>query len=495
MMNGTRRPTIYKANGQPYRAAEFSRFTSHLPSICRPTENELTSTVLGVLRARSRFIVKNHAHAAGAISLITRRIVGAGMRIQARLKSVAGGFLRDENAALERIYHDFSRSGISPRGEKHQAFWCKALRTRLIDGEVFLLKVAERGREPLARSWQIIKGDQIAEQETNRSAKGNKVSLGVETNPAGRPVAYHIYRDGSTFGGFRQGAGKVERVPADRVIHWYQSDNPDATRGVPLLTPVILKLADLDEFAASTLTTAWSQSLTSAFITTPFPVEMMESRTATADRDTTVTPERWQEEMTAGVKEYLMPGESVEFADPKSPPQQFDAFTVAILRSIACGIGLSYEGLARDWTRTNYSSGRMGMLEDRLMYREFSGAMDETVIDPVWRDFIDQVYFVGRLRDAPVDVVDLYAHRAQHPQPGWVDPLKEQQAWTEAVKNKIASRREACAERGRDFFDVADELAEEGVYLASKGLDVGIEGEPTDDRVLAKVYDREEVAT
>ena len=104
---------ILNAQGNPYRAAEMNRLTAHLPVVSYPTAEELRHGTLRILRVRSRFLVQNHPHACGAIRHIVRRVCGAGLRIQARLRSTQSyrPFLRDENRFIERTWREHARRG------------------------------------------------------------------------------------------------------------------------------------------------------------------------------------------------------------------------------------------------------------------------------------------------------------------------------------------------------------------------------------------------
>jgi lambda family phage portal protein len=448
-----------------YKAAAHNRLTSGLPSYSRSSREEMTTGVLQTIRARSRYIYKNNPHAKGIIDLIARRVVGGTLRIQSRIKFFSGQYNQNENAIVEELLNDWSQSGVSTTGLSLLATLKLLITTRLVDGEVFLVKQLNPAKQPIAREWRILRGDQLAETKSGRN-----IYQGIEYK-GDRPIAYHFYEAGDTSSLSNSNRPTV-RITADKVIHWYKPDYPDQTRGMPVLTSVILSLSDLDDYKVASLIQAHAQANVVAFVETPHPMERMESAIDPTYTDDTETPERWSEDMVPGVKEYLLPGERVTFADPTAPSGNFDPFTIAILRSVAAGVGISYENLNKDFSRSNYSSSRQASLEDKLTYKDFSVEMDEAVISPLYRDFIDLVYNIHQLRPLPVDAQSIYTHTIIHPQIGHVDPLKEATALIDMVDNKLMSRREAIAERGRDFYEVIDELSEEEAYMQKKGLSV-----------------------
>lgn len=473
---------ILDRQGNPYQAARSNRLTAQLPTTHRPSDEELANGTLRTLRSRSRFIFNNHAHASGALRHIVRRVAGW-LRIQARLRSAGdgGGYLREENEALEALWRERERQGLSTMGHKGRKFWRLILQTLLVDGEVFLIRTQRAVRAGVTREWQVLGGDMLPDDLNERNgigyegiATGNTVRMGVELTRLGRPVAYHFFADGHTASwAGAQGGRKLKRIPADQVIHWHRGQYADAPRGVPILTPVILKLADLDEFFAATLTQAWAQASVMAFIKTMYASERLESRqgrVGVSNQDATYSPTRWMEEMSPGTIKYLLENEEMQFADPKAPSGNIDPFSKVILRAIAAGVGVSYEALARDYTQTNYSSGRQTENEDAISFTELSMEMDEEVVDPVWRDHVDHVYLINRLRTAPGEVADLYAHIVQHPVKDYADPLKQVKADLAEIEGRISSRQAICAKRGRDFYEVIDALADEARYMDERGV-------------------------
>jgi len=54
----------------------------------------------------------------------------------------------------------------------------------------------------------------------------------------------------------------------------------------------------------------------------------------------------------------------------------------------------------------------------------------------------------------------------------WVDPVKEVAAQIDAIDAKITSRTRVLAEKGEEYEDVVDEIAQEAEYAGSKGVDL-----------------------
>ena len=67
---------------------------------------------------------------------------------------------------------------------------------------------------------------------------------------------------------------------------------------------------------------------------------------------------------------HLLPGESLELKTSGNTDNGFEVFEAALLRYIAAGLGVSYEQLARDYSKVNFSSARASIMES---WRYFMG--------------------------------------------------------------------------------------------------------------------------
>ena len=475
----SQRPVLFDGNGHVYRpkaqyeSAQYNHLTAHMHSRCLPSYDELKGGVLYTLRARSRWVCNNHPLAAGVVKKLKRRVAGAGMKFQARLRGKDGTYLRAESKMLEDVW-ELNASDFSVDGKTWRTFAQQAIATRFRDGEVFLVKSLRNGRKPISREWQIIEGDQVAENADStleaEHCKGskNKVRLGVEVTPQGRPVAYYFYTDGNSSASTYSVDRSVERVPADRVHHWANFPRVGVTRGIPELTPVILLWADEEEFRKATLTTAWAQACFTAFITTQMSYETQQIQSGQTTQDAQGN-KRFLRKLEPLTIEYLEPNESITLAEPKSPPEKYAEFSAEVQRAGSAGIDLSYETVARNFSKTNYSSGRQIALDDNGAFDEWAADFDESIGNIVWRDFVDFVYTINRVLPEP-QCQSIYSGALQHPQQGWVDPDKEQKAWAGLISSRLASPMEGCASRGRDPFEVLDEIKDFNDYAASIGL-------------------------
>lgn len=486
------KPHVLKADGSHYipspsmryEAAKTTRETRHIEAISFGPNDDVTGADLANLRNRCRYILQNWPSAVALLEHFTRRVVSGGLRVQARMRSRNGELLGDKNDELERVIKEawranplepwtgFTSSGLSFKQAARLAF-----RTWFRDGEVFL--VANTNQDPrrkIAREWQIIEADQLADTmiPAPRASRGrtgrprNEVIQGVETNSRGRVVAYHFFNDGRNRDGFF-GNRDTKRIQAHRVIHWFRPDRPGQLRGIPELAKVILALADTEEFQKAKIQAEWVANAFAAIVMTDDPEYggIGSDRSETDDNSNT----EFQKDIAPGTIQTIPTGDQIDFSNPNRPGGDIEGFMRVYHRAIASANGISYEEFTRDFTRTNYSSARAALQESKFTFNDLNEDFDENLIEPIYRDAVDQVTVVHDLISIP-DAADQYAHVIQHPQPGWVDPKKEAEADIIAIENKLTTRTAVTAARGHgDFRENAVKLKEEEDFLESLGLD------------------------
>jgi lambda family phage portal protein len=463
--------TVLNTSGsQAYLGAVFNRFTAHLASWCQGAHDDISNGTLATVRARSRFLF-NNSIAQAAVNAIVRRVVGAGIEYYPGLNGADGKYLRAEALALQALWKTYS-ADMNTRGLSWHRFSKQILTTFLRDGECFLVKWDNPGKR-ISREWQLLEGDQVCDDPaTDQIAEGNIVQMGIEMTPAGRPVAYHFYADGTTsstttFAAAQTAYRKTIRIAADRVIHYYNGARFESPRGIPLLAPVILLLSDEEEWRKAALTQAWVQTCLTAFLSSDDPNAAQAQFSAKIDSEEDQTPTANagldHAALSAGEMRVLSSNTKVDMVEPKAPSAQFSDFDKAIFKTISATLGISYIAFLRDFEATTYSGGRQADNEDRLTYQGFALEMDEVVLVPFWREFVAHVYDVARLLP-PSAAVARDSVFIQHPQPREIDPVKEQDAYDKALDSKTISPQDVCARQGRNFHEVQDRIAEAEEY-------------------------------
>jgi len=281
---------------------------------------------------------------------------------------------------------------------------------------------------------------------------------GVEYNAIGQRVAYWLFTQHPGDSAMHGSNLQSKRVPADQVLHIFERSRPGQTRGVPRLSPILLKMRDLDDYEEAELVRKGIESCFAAIVTTEDPGQGL------TDGNTDSNGNRI-ETLGAGMIQYLTPGQDVKFGAPAAGGD-YGAYTKTQLRAIASGIGITYEQLTGDLSDVNYSSIRAGLVEfyrsvDMLQWH----CLIPMMLAPIWKRWADTAYAVKAVREKPEAFPQWTPPRRQ-----WVDPLKDVNAARQEIAAGITSISEIIRTRGEDPDRVFAEIAAERKKL--KSLDV-----------------------
>jgi len=143
-----------------------------------------------------------------------------------------------------------------------------------------------------------------------------------------------------------------------------------------------------------------------------------------------------------------------------SPSTDLDDLTRLILRSIAVGLGVSYEWVSGDYSQANFASARLG--ENRTWKRIY-GINDfytRKCEAPLHRDYIDIARAWGTIPDIPRRA-NPYAANYSQPHRDWgVNPMQEVNAITAAMGAGLTSLPDEAARRGMDYRDLLRRINE-----------------------------------
>ncbi|TBW33363.1 phage portal protein [Siculibacillus lacustris] len=409
-------------------------------------------TSLTRLRDVHRELVRNNAYAARAVQVITSNVVGTGITV-----SIADASKKVKSRLATLVTDHLETPAIDFDG-RHNLYGLQALAMRTVveSGEALIVRYRRTSTAglPLPFQVRVLEPDYLVpwidgSRAIGKVGAGNFVSQGIEYDPEGRRVAYHLYKEhpGSLFAGFNQ---DWIRVPVDDVIHLYRVDRPGQSRGVPWGAPVIMTMWDLSDYEEAEL---MRQKIAACFAV--FWIDSEGRTKLGSDPNAPPTDTGLPVDMLEpGLQQRLPPGVDVKFATPPVT-QGFEAYTRANIRKLAIGYGVPYEALAGDLSQVNFSSGRMGWLE----FQRGIGQWQWSMLIPhmcagIGRWFLDAAEF--RVPGATLA-------RLKHTEPRreMIDPTKEIPAARDAIRSGLSSRSEELRRMGYDPEKVDAEIAEE----------------------------------
>lgn len=447
----------------------------------RPRDGRADDLILRdarLIRARARAMVRDNANLSGALQKIANNVVFTGIRPQAQWRGKDGKRDRKLNDTVEADFARWSRrvelSDMTRLAIFH--LWQ--------DGGFFVHFFPEKTfRDVPSLGVELLDMDALDLSVNGPQAGGAMARNGMEFDAHGRIVAYHLWQD-ALFGGARAlpferdpasrplaGFGKSVRIPADECRLVMRRERIGQTLPVSWLHAVLMVTHDLDEYQsaeriAARLAAAFAvflKQLADALITGG-ATNLDGSPRAPLAGGSTSDGVSMDHFISQGRIEVLPPGYDITVAENNRPGSNYEPYTRSNLRAASGGAGMSYEAYSNDYSGASYSSVRQAVLEERRGYQVQQHFLIDKFLFPVWEKFGGwrNAFGFGRETSVPVDW--------QTPGWSWVDPAKDAAAAVDRVNLGIVTRRQLCAEQGRDFDDVLAGLAEEKQLMEEAGI-------------------------
>lgn len=435
--------------------------------------------------ARIRDLVRNNGWASGAVRRELDSVIGSGLRLSCKPDWRALGLSADWAAEWADLVEGQWRLWADD-----PACWCDATRHSTmgglfglayrhyaVDGDALAVLQWRPHGGLYATTVRVIDPDRLSNPHDGMDTE--TLRAGVELDDWGAATAYHIRRrhpgDWSTTS--RDGF-TWERFPRETpwgrpvVVHHFDKERDEQSRGIGRLTPVLERLKMLDKYDKVELQAAVLNAVLAAFIESPFDHELLsdvlDDGKLTGYQDMRRAFHEVRGLTLGGVRiPALFPGERIGFHTAARPNQAFAAFESAALRNIAAGIGISYEQLSADWSKTNYSSARAALLETWKTLIGRRKAFAVGFCQPVFGAWLEEAIDRGTA-PLPAAAPDFNAARAAYtrcdwigPPRGWVDPVKERQGALLGIAGGLSTLQDEAAEQGKDYQDILAQLARE----------------------------------
>lgn len=459
-----------------YKGARKDRLHSYwLPLGNSPDEDLLAE--LPDLRQRSRDLNRNDGIAAGLTQTMVVNDVGTGIRPQSRLDKE---YLGIDDKTADKFQKTVERgwrwwSGYADAAGRMDEYEIQMLVDRQIleNGEVILLpQRLKNNNRPYMLAWEVIEADRLTTPSDKISQKN--IRSGVELGEKGEPKAYWILKEHPGELKYRTPAASefirldaYNQLGMPNILHLYSILRPGQSRGVPFFAPVLTYFKDLADYLEAEVIAARIAACFALFIKKSDPY----SAAAAAPSETNSAGQRLNG-IEPGMLEYLNPGEDIVSFNPNRPGNTFDQFVERILRIIGAALGLPYELIIKDFSKTNYSSARAALLQAYKYFRCRQEWLTRRLCQPQWEMLIEEMYLKGEL-----EIDNFYQHkiewtRARWIAPGWqwVDPLKEVKASIEAMDSGLSCLADELASQGKDYEEILEQLAKENKKRKELGL-------------------------
>ncbi len=434
-----------------------------------PTVDSDPETTLGgqsarsTLRGRARSLEQDSEITRRALDVLENNVVGPGIRPE-----ISTGNRKMDKAiedAWELWAYDCDITGWSTFYELQRM----VLRRVYVDGEIFANKVVRSDGLKL----QLLEPEHLDSGYSSilQTDNGSTIVAGVEIDKYSRPLGYWFSSSASNPYSSNL-LSSAERFDAKDVLHLYFKMRPQQVRGVSVFTSIIRRIRDVDEYMDAKVIAARIAACMAVFVTTPDPAARF-AGTSVDEGDAT----KRVKTIKPGTVNYMRPGETINTAAPSGAESGSTDVLASQLRLVALGLNLSYELLSGDLSRVNFSSGRMGSMEDRKHFRRDQQWLVDHLCRPVFRAWLDTATLKGHVEIPDYwQNPDKYLSAVTWKCPGWawVDPLKEINAHKEALKAGLTTLSEVCAVQGLDYAEVLEQLSKEKALADELGLTLDV---------------------
>lgn len=466
-----------------YQGAEANRLTNHKKPKNLAADQELMGPFgADALRAWARALVRDNAYAWNVVDTIVSNIVGDGITAQSTYETAEGTDVEDVNDTRDKVFREWCEVADINGELTFAEIQILAQREMVEAGEVLIRKIATDSKtsrgitRPVPFALELIEADRLALDKDTfairaKRENGNRVIRGIELDDKGKPIAYWIYPEhpNSPYTVRNQVA---ERIPATQIIHLYRKDRVGQTRGVTWFAPIMSWMRDLGVYVDNEIQASAVASCFGVAIKTETPAGSLLSPVGEDSSDTNGNSLEYLE---PAMVVRLRPGESVESINPGRPNSASEPWINLMLRGICAGTGTNYEAIAKDFSKTSYSSSRSSKLEDRPRYKRGQNYIVSHLCLPVWDEFCNAAARAG-LDNFPTSTELLDDRRAvapvewQLPEQEWVDPMSEQQAAESSLKSFTNTAQNVLGSKGLSYRAVYYQAAKERKLRLKLGL-------------------------
>ena len=505
----------HKALGGGYEGGD--RFSREL-ALWRPSlgsRDQIIRRDKEVADARGRDSQRNNGFVNGAISVHKDSIVGA----QWRLNAVPNWrFLSTLNKGFTAEWADDFQQQVEARFNllaESPECWLDASRINTLTGmvrlavAVFLVTgetiataewVKEQAR-PYSTCIQFVRSDRLCNPLGVIDTR--TLRRGVALDMRGKPIGYH-FRMGERYDFYPDDwAWKWRYVPARKafgrkqVIHILEQADHGQNRGVADIVAVLENLHMTKRFQKTVLQSAVVNASYAAAIESELPSDVIAAAMGAAGGPIPGMMSAYEGFLGAltgylgsaqniavdGAKiPHLFPGTKLALKNAGTPGGIGTGFEESLLRHTAAGLGVSYESLSRDFSKTNYSSGRLAMglqnqamaarkkhVADRLANEIYALVLEEMIGDgdlPMPRGVTPSIFYKPLAKEAFCKATWIGSGAGQ------IDELKESQAAILRIRAAISTHEIECARLGLDWREVAEQRAREIKAFGDAGVPI-----------------------
>lgn len=420
--------------------------------------NRALSSSLRNLRSRSRHAVRNNPYGSSAIETHVSNLVGNG------IKAKWG------NPELQALWDRWLLESDAEGDESFAGLQTLVARGQFEAGESLVRLLITQTATGIPLRLQVLESDHL-DEALSQSTKSGWIRMGIEFDSQAQRRAYHLWRNHPEDLILSAGNERVI-VPNAELLHIYRKLRAGQLRGIPELSPVLIRLYELDEMQDATLVRQKTAALFGWIVRKrdagdPYGPGIPQGSVDAGGNATGQESEGASlSKIVPGGIHYLEDDEDITFSQPADIAGIYVEYLKSELRAVAKGMGLTYEQLTGDLSGVNYSSIRAGLVEFRrrieflqltlLVYKFCQPVAERWLRLAVLYNKAPRAINLENYRD--------YLPDWRPPRWDWVDPLKDVQADLLEVRAGFATLASKQLERGYDPREAVAQLELEQGY-------------------------------
>lgn len=457
-----------------YDATKPNRFNKGKVVTDGNINSELLSTLANEkLRKHTRDLTKNSAIGRSLKRALVAHIVARGVTLQARIADKNGNQNQELNRSVEKYWKIFEKN-CDLRGKKSfTGFLRQAVEQLCETGEYIIHKVERSNSYLIPLKLESVDSDVLASSYNSDGVIG-----GIKVDSDLKPVEYYFYPANSDVYGFYK-SSDYSKILAKDIIHAFIEDRPGQVRGEPWFAPCLNLIWSAHRAIEAELYTLEVQACLSVVYKSSsggIGKKWAGSQSSTKD-DLGNVISRLSPASIVG----LTNAEDIKVVDPARPGNSFTPFIDKIVEYVSASLGISYAKATKDYSKGNFSSQRMADSDDRRHLRPIQQFIIDSIIQPIYAEFIDNLVMSGLIK-----IPDYTSDKARYQSAEWtfepydyIQPVDDAKAEEIELNSKVKTYQDSCSEKGRDWQDHFNQLAQEK-QLANK-LGIEIYGETKND--------------
>lgn len=178
---------------------------------------------------------------------------------------------------------------------------------------------------------------------------------------------------------------------------------------------------------------------------------------------------------------HFFPGTRLQIRQVGAPGGVGQDFETSILRYVAAILGVSYEELSRDYTKTNYSSARASLTSTWKFMQSRKKIVADAMANFIYGLWLEEMIMTDQIESMPVGAPNWYdgLNKEAYCAATWIgaargqiDELKETQAATLRIKYGLSTHEDELARLGKDWRKVYAQLEREKKEREKRGIEL-----------------------